>query len=83
MVRCPQNLGNSTPGSEEWRNALVLIDVARRLERLCGSREAAHVWLRGSHLGFGRAPMNVLEGARAQRPSKRISLASSDEITAR
>lgn len=51
------------PGSEEWSNALALIDVARRLERLCGSREAAHVWLRGSHLGFGRAPMKVLEGA--------------------
>lgn len=52
-----------SPTSQEGQNALALIDVARRLERLCGSQEAAGVWLRGTHLRFSRPPVDILREA--------------------
>lgn len=50
-----------TPDSQEWVNALALIEVARRLERLAGHQAAARVWINGTNRRFDRSPMELLE----------------------
>ena len=59
----PGNLAGFAPTSQRWCSALALIDVAKRLERLCGSQEAVGIWLRGTHLSFKRPPIDVLSEA--------------------
>lgn len=47
-------------GSTPWYNALSLIHLAYRLEKLAGGQSAAHRWLRGPNAGLGRPPIERL-----------------------
>lgn len=47
-------------GSTPWYNALSLIHLAFRLEKLAGGQSAAHQWLRGPNAGLGRPPIERL-----------------------
>lgn len=48
------------PATGEWCNALALIDIATRLERLAGGQDAARTWMRGPNLELGQPPIRVI-----------------------
>lgn len=47
-------------GSASWYQALGLVQLALRLERLLGSADAARLWLRRPNTGLGRPPIEVV-----------------------